>query len=272
MTRLSRNLKKMKIKKENPTKTQSNDSSRFVREKRRSNPTAKFVVLRSNRARKSIQFDIVTIFPDIFSSYLGESLIKRARKNKLLDIRIHDLRDFSLDKRKRVDDRPFGGGPGMVLKIEPVQRAVSNIKYQISRKKVKLKARTILFSTRGNKFDSKAAQRLAKYDQLILICGRYEGVDERAADYVADEEISMGDYVLSGGELPALVLVEAVSRFLPGFLGKLESLEEIKGSYPVYTQPSVFAPAKGAKKWEVPKVLLSGDHKKIQEWRKGRRS
>ena len=220
-----------------------------------------------------LRFDVITIFPNILDSYLNESLIKRARKNKLIDVRVHSLRDFSLDKRRRVDDRPFGGGPGMALKIEPIYRAVRFLKSKISSKggfasggkssKSRVKKRVILFSTRGNKFDSKAAQRLVKYDQLILICGRYEGVDERAADYVADEEISMGDYVLSGGELPALILVEAVSRYLPGFLGKLESLEEIKGSYPVYTQPSVFAPSKLKKKWEVPKVLLSGDHKKI---------
>ena len=226
--------------------------------------------MKIKKERKNIRFDIITIFPDIFDSYLNESLIRRAQKNKLIDVRVHDLRDFSFDKRQRVDDRPFGGGPGMAIKIEPIQRAVSSIKYQVSRKKVKLKTRTILFSIRGKKFDSKVAQRLVKYDRLILICGRYEGVDERVADYVADEEISMGDYVLSGGELPALILTEAVSRFLPGFLGKFESLEEIKGSYPVYTQPSVFTPSKSKKKWEVPKILLSGDHKKIEEWRKGR--
>lgn len=224
--------------------------------------------MKIKKERKNIRFDIITIFPDIFDSYLNESLIRRAQKNKLIDVRVHDLRDFSLDKRKRVDDRPFGGGPGMAIKIEPVYLAVRFLISKIKDKKSKI--RTVLFSTRGKKFDSKVAQRLVKYDRLILICGRYEGVDERVADYVADEEISMGDYVLSGGELPALILTEAVSRFLPGFLGKFESLEEIKGSYPVYTQPSVFTPSKSKKKWEVPKILLSGDHKKIEEWRKGR--
>ena len=126
--------------------------------------------------------------------------------------------------------------------------------------------RTILFSTRGKKLDAKTAKRLSKYKQLILICGRYEGVDERVAKYVADEEISIGDYVLSGGELPAMILIEAVSRFLPGFLGKYESLEEVKGSYPVYTRPEIFKSDK-KHKLPVPKVLLSGDHKKIEEWR-----
>ncbi len=207
-----------------------------------------------------MRFDIVTIFPHIFDSYLNESLIKRAQKRGLIKVAIHNLRDFSTDKHKKVDDRPFGGGPGMVLQLPSIYRAAEKVKIK------KQKTRTILFSTRGKKFDAKIAKRLSKYSQLVLICGRYEGVDERVADYVADEEISMGDYVLSGGELPAMVLIEAVSRFLPGFLGKLESLEEIKGFYPVYSRPEIFK--SGKKKWSVPKVLLSGDHKKIDAWRK----
>jgi tRNA (guanine37-N1)-methyltransferase len=133
--------------------------------------------------------------------------------------------------------------------------------------KKRKKIRTVLFSTRGKKLDAKMARRLAKYDELILICGRYEGVDERVAEHVADEEISIGDFILSGGELPTLVLVEAVSRFVPGFLGKEKSLEETNGSFPTYTRPEVFAPRRGWK-WSVPKVLLSGDHRKIEEWRR----
>lgn len=216
--------------------------------------------------KKKIRFDVITIFPRIFDSYLEESLIKRALKKGLIKIKIHDLRKFSADKHKKVDDRPFGGGPGMVIKIEPLYKAVQFLKSKIRSKEPKV--RVILFSTRGKKFDSKAARRLAKYDRLIMICGRYEGVDERAAKYIADEEISIGDYILSGGEIPALVLIEAISRFIPGFLGKSESLEEIKGSYPVYTRPSVFYPKRDKKvKWAVPKELLSGDHKKINEWR-----
>ena len=148
----------------------------------------------------------------------------------------------------------------MVIQVEPVYRAV-----QCAREK--RRSRVILFSTRGKRFDATVARRLSKYRSLILICGRYEGVDERVATHIADEEISMGDYVLSGGELPALVLMEAVSRFLPGFLGKTESLEELKGSYPVYSRPPVFAPKRGLK-WRVPNVLLSGDHRKIEAWRK----
>ncbi len=214
-----------------------------------------------------MRFDILTIFPEIFDSYFAESILKRAQKNRLITIATHNIRDFTTDKHRKVDDSPYGGGPGMVIKIEPVYKAVQFLKSKIKNQKSKLRTRIILFSTRGKKFDAKIAKRLSKYDRLILMCGRYEGVDERVASYLADEEISVGDFVLSGGELPAMMLVEAVSRFVPGVLGKQESLEEIKGSYPVYTRPPVFI---GKKKtaWSVPKVLLSGDHKKISEWRK----
>src|SRR3989344_1510614 len=159
-----------------------------------------------------MRFDIITIFPKIFSSYFNESLLKRAQKNKLVKIAVHDLRRFAVGKHKKVDDSPYGGGPGMALKIEPIYKVVRKLQTT----NYKQKTRVILFSTRGKKFDAKIAKRLAKYNQLILICGRYEGVDERVAKYIADEEISMGDYVLSGGELPAMVLVDAVSRFIPG--------------------------------------------------------
>jgi tRNA (guanine37-N1)-methyltransferase len=216
------------------------------------------------------RFHLVTIFPDIFDSYLGESLMKRAREKKILSAKVYNLRDFSRDRHRKVDGRPFGGGPGMVLQIEPVWRAVQTIESRIQKSESRRKIRTILFSTRGKRLDEKMAKRLSKYDDLILICGRYEGVDERVAEYVADEEISVGDYVLSGGELPALVLMESVSRFIPGFLGKEESLEEINGSFPTYSRPEVFAPKKG-KKWSVPRILLSGDHKKIKEWRKSKK-
>ncbi len=188
-------------------------------------------------------------------------MLKRAQEKKLVKIAVHDLRAWSTDKHRKVDDRPFGGGPGMVLKIEPIDRAVKSIMRHATRK-----TRVILFSTRGKKLDAKTAKRLAKYDKLIFICGRYEGVDERVAQHVADEEISIGDFVLSGGELPALVALEAVSRFIPGFLGKFESLEELKGSYPVYTRPPRYSPKRG-KSWSVPEVLISGDHAKIKQWR-----
>lgn len=219
-----------------------------------------------------MRFDIITIFPEVFS-YFNESIIKRAREKKLIKINIHNLRDFARDKHKTVDDSPFGGGPGMVLKIEPLYRAVQSIKITLQRglgqRNQRYKKRIILFSTRGKKFTEKEAKRLAKYKQLILICGRYEGVDERVAKKIADEEISIGDFILSGGELPAMMVTDAVSRFIPGVLGKKESLESIKGSYPVYTRPEVFQANKKTK-WQVPKVLLSGDHKKIEKWRKER--
>ena len=216
---------------------------------------------------KTKEIVILTAFPKIFDSYLGESLFKRAIEKKLLKFKIVNLRDFATGKHKKIDDRPFGGGPGMVLMFEPIYKAlkqISNIKFPISKRK-NSKTRIILFSTRGKKLDATMAKKLSKYDRLVLISGRYEGVDERVAEALADEEVSIGDFVLSGGELPALVLSESVARFLPGFLGKLESLEELKGSYPVYTRPEEFK--LGKKKLKVPQVLLSGDHKKIEEWR-----
>ena len=203
----------------------------------------------------------------MFDSYLDESLFKRARAKKIISVRAYDLRAFTKDRHKKVDDRPFGGGPGMVVAVQPVWDAVKKIKSAARKKLKKHKTRVILFSTRGKRLDAVAARRLAAYDDLILICGRYEGVDERVAEHIADEEISIGDYVLSGGEIPALALMEAVSRHVPGFLGKEESLEEINGSFPTYTRPEVFVPAK-KKKWRVPPILLSGDHKKIAAWRK----
>ena len=151
----------------------------------------------------------------------------------------------------------------MVIQVAPVYKAVKKI---IARIKNKNKTRVILFSARGKKLDEKMVSRLVKYERIIMICGRYEGVDERVTKYIADETVSIGDYVLAGGELPAMVLIEAVSRRIPGFLGKLESLETIKGSYPAYTRPETFIPKKG-EKWSVPKVLLEGDHVKIQRWR-----
>ena len=201
-----------------------------------------------------IKFDIITIFPDIFTSYFKESIIKRAQEKHLIKINIHNLRDYTTDKHKTVDDKPYGGGPGMVLMIEPIYKAVKKIKG-------KSKAKVILFSAKGKKFDQKMAKRFSKLDKLIMICGHYEGVDERIAKHIADEEISIGDYILTGGEIPGMIVVDAVTRLIPGVLGKKESLEEIKGSYPVYTRPEIF------NKLKVPKVLLSGNHKKIKEFR-----
>jgi tRNA (guanine37-N1)-methyltransferase len=215
-----------------------------------------------------ISFDVITIFPEMFNSFLKESLIARAQKKGLISIRIHNLRKWTKDRHKTVDDRPFGGGLGMVLKVEPIFKAVKEIK------KGK-RAEVILFTPRGKKFNQKTAYQLSKFKQLILICGRYEGVDERVSKYLADRELSIGEYDLMGGELPAQVLIETVSRLIPGVLGKPQLLKERitkeKGfiEYPQYTRPEVFLPKKGVQ-WRVPKVLLSGHHKKIAEWRQKR--
>jgi len=214
-----------------------------------------------------MEFWVVTAFPHALHSYLNESLFKRAMEKGIVKVHAVDLRKFSLDSHKKIDNKPFGGGPGMVLQIEPIFRAVAHIKRHLARRKKKSRVRTILFSTRGSQFTAAHAKRLRRFDHLIFICGRYEGVDERVATHIADEEISIGEYVLSGGELPALVVTECVSRFMPGFLGKGESLEEVKGSYPAYTRPATFRPKGARRSWAVPKVLLTGNHKKIHEWR-----
>lgn len=217
-----------------------------------------------------VQFDIITIFPNLFDSYLKESFIKKAQEKGLIKIDIHNLRDFTKDKHKTVDDRPFGGGFGMVLKIEPIDKAIKSLKKS---KAAGRRTKVILFTPRGKKFNQKMAYQFSRLKQIIMICGRYEGVDERVAKKIADLELSIGDYDLMGGELPAMVVTETVARLIPGVLGKPELLKERitkkKGfiEYPQYTRPEVFEPKKGVK-WRVPKVLLSGDHKKIEEWRK----
>lgn len=211
-----------------------------------------------------MKFTVITLFPEAFS-YLETSVLARGKKKKAIQVELMQLRDYTnpKDKHKTVDDSPFGGGPGMVLKVEPIYRAVEKIKAKFAKRKKKPRARVVLFSTRGRKLTNEVAKEYAeKYDELILISGRYEGVDERVAEYLADEELSIGDYVLTGGELPAMVTIDAVSRFVPGVLGKMESLEETKGSYPTYTRPAEF------KEWKVPEVLQEGNHKKIEEWRK----
>ena len=207
-----------------------------------------------------MKFDIITIFPEIFTSYFAESLLARAQKKKLIEINIHNLRDWTVDAHKTVDDNPFGGGLGMVMKIDPIYKAVASLKT----KNYKLK--TILFTPRGKKFNQKKAYELSKLNQLIMICGRYEGIDERVGKYLADEQISIGDYDLMGGELPAMIVVETVSRLIPGVIGKDKFLKEhIKDKgfieYPQYTRPEEY------NGWKVPNVLLSGNHKKIAEWR-----
>ena len=214
-----------------------------------------------------LTFDIITIFPKIFDSYLKETFIKKAQEKQLIKINIHNLRKWAKGRHKTVDDRPFGGGLGMVLKVEPIYKAVLSLALH---KKTALhkKRKVILFTPRGKKFNQKLAYQLSKLNQIIMICGRYEGVDERVAKYVASMELSIGDYDLMGGELPAMIVMETISRLIPGVLGKPEFLKERitkdKGfiEYPQYTRPEIF------NRWRVPKVLLSGNHKKIADWRK----
>lgn len=212
-----------------------------------------------------MKFDIVTIFPSMFDCYLGESILKRAQAKKLLDVRVHDLRKWTTDRHQTVDDKPFGGGPGMVMKVEPFARALKDLKI------AKKTTRVILTSASGKPFTQADARRLAKYKRVVILCGRYEGVDERVAEHLADEEISIGPFVLTGGELPAMIMVDVIARHIPGVLGKSESLEEVHGSFPQYTRPEKYRMHMAHGTWrvvKVPEVLMSGDHKKIAEWRR----
>ncbi|MFH1412891.1 MAG: tRNA (guanosine(37)-N1)-methyltransferase TrmD [bacterium] len=208
-----------------------------------------------------MQFNIITIFPEMFSSYFSQSMLKRAQDKKLIKIKIHDLRNWTNDRHKTVDDTPYGGGAGMVMKIEPLYKAIKHIK---GRKKV------ILLSAKGKTWNQQMAKKYSKSDNLVLICGRYEGVDERIK-YFVDEEISVGDYVITGGELGAMIIVDSVSRLIPGVLGNEQSNKDESHSqpgvleYPQYTKPEVFKI--GRKKYAVPKILLSGNHKEIKEWK-----
>lgn len=226
-----------------------------------------------------IKFYIISIFPKVFPPYLGESIIGRAQKEGKIQVECIDLRDFTSDNYKSVDDSPYGGGAGMVMSVEPIYKAVRMIKENISAANPvrRGKPKVILFSARGKQYSQKDAKRLSHYKDIILICGRYEGVDERVSRYIADEIISVGPYVLTGGELPAMILADSITRLLPGVLGNTVSLEEESFAkegyleYPQYTRPAVFANESPliskVKSWRVPKVLLSGNHQKIKEWR-----
>jgi len=226
-----------------------------------------------------IIFDILTIFPKIFDSYLKESFIKKAQEQKLIKIRIHNLRKWAKDRYKSVDAKPYGGGLGMVLKIGPIYKAIKEIEKSVSAKAWarQKKSKIILFTPRGKKFNQKTAYQLSKLKRIIMICGRYEGVDERVAKHIADLKISIGEYDLMGGELPAMVIIETIARLIPNLIGKPEFLKERMTKnggfieYPQYTRPEIFelrSRRNKVIKWRVPKVLLSGNHKKIEEWRK----
>ena len=210
---------------------------------------------------RTLRFDIVSIFPGMFESPFADSIIQRAREEGLLDLRVHDLRDYSLNKHRKVDDTPFGGGVGMVMNVEPIARVIAAIKKEVP------ETRTILLSPGGRPFDQEKAWELSRLPSLTLICGRYEGIDERVRLHFVDEEISIGDYILTGGEIPAMVLVEAISRLVPGVLGDPESIveESFAGDlleYPQYTRPRDY------QGFKVPEILVSGDHKKIRDWQK----
>lgn len=221
----------------------------------------------------AFKIDIITIFPGLFDSFLNETLIARAIKKKIIQIKIHDLRKWARDSHKTVDGRPYGGGAGMVLMVEPIMKAVKQLK------KNSPHARVITMSAKGKQFDQEKARKFSAVKHLIIICGRYEGLDERINQFIADEEVSIGNYVLFGGEIPSMVITEAVTRLLPGAVGKEASIQnesfkklskEEKGvfdvfiEHPQYTRPEIIEI--DGKKRRVPKVLLSGNHKLINEW------
>jgi tRNA (guanine37-N1)-methyltransferase len=215
-----------------------------------------------------MKFHIITIFPEIFESYFNESIVGRAQKNKIAEIKIYDLRQWTRDKHRTVDDRPYGGGAGMVLKPEPIIGAINGI-----RKKTGAKTRSLLTSAKGKAWRQAKAIKYSKYDDIIIVCGRYEGVDERVNKFI-DEDVAVGEFVLTGGEIPAMAIVDSIIRLLPGALGNKDSAFDESHStpgsleYPHYTRPEVIV-ADG-KKHRVPKVLLGGDHKKIEEWRRSK--
>jgi len=237
-----------------------------------------------------MKFHILTIFPDIFSSYFNESILKRAQKENIIKIKIYNLRDWTTDKHKTVDDAPYGGGAGMIMKIDVLYKAISDIKNKISSKPNKkilnakylmLNTKTILSSAKGKTWNQSLARDYSRLTDIIIICGRYEGVDERITDFI-DEEISIGDYVLTGGEIPAMAMVDSITRLLPGVLGNPKSLNEesfsyeqkinrklkienIKLEYPQYTRPEIFVDGDG-REHKVPETLLSGNHAEIKKW------
>jgi tRNA (guanine37-N1)-methyltransferase len=208
-----------------------------------------------------MRFDVFTLFPEVFGPYLESSILLRARQNGLLEVRLHNIRDWATDKHHTTDDMPYGGGGGMVMKPEPIFAAVESVLGSPS------PCPLILMTPQGRVFSQAVAQELARYSHLALLCGRYEGVDERVRQNLVSDEISIGDYVLSGGELPALVVMDALTRLIPGALGDPDGAADDSHAmglleYPHYTRPPEF------RGWSVPEVLVSGDHGKIAHWRR----
>jgi tRNA (guanine37-N1)-methyltransferase len=225
----------------------------------------------AGRAAEPVKFDIITIFPEYFASPLAHGVVARARNRGLLDIQVRDLRNWTYDRHRTVDDRPFGGGEGMLLKPEPLFEAVEAIvPGRAKRAELDPATRVVLLSAQGRRFDQNVAREYAGLERLVLICGRYEGVDERVSEHLADEELSVGDFVLSGGELAAAMVVDVVSRLIPGVLGNEDSSrnESFSGENefvldcPQYTRPAEF------RGWRVPEVLLGGNHEEIKRWRR----
>jgi tRNA (guanine37-N1)-methyltransferase len=208
-----------------------------------------------------MRFEVFTLLPEVFSPYLESSVLQRARARELIEVRFHNIRDYARDKHHTTDDTPYGGGGGMVMKPEPVFDAVASVPGLMGG------APIILLTPQGRVFSQRVADELSRYESIALICGRYEGVDERIREHLATDEISIGDYVLTGGELPALILIDAVSRLIPGVLGDPTGAEDDSHAmglleYPHYTRPPEY------RDWKVPDVLLSGDHAKIAKWRR----
>jgi len=209
-----------------------------------------------------MRFDVLTLFPDMFSGYLGQSILKLAIERRLVDVQLHDIRSWSRDKHRKVDDRPFGGGPGMVIRVEPVVECVEAVQ------KLDEPGRLILLTPAGRRLDQPLVEKLAQRERLLLLCGRYEGFDQRVSDILQPLEISIGDFILGGGEVAAMVVIDAVARLIPGVLGDEQSNKDdsFSGSGRLlecaqYTRPRVY------RGHQVPEVLLSGDHKKIAQWR-----
>ena len=214
-----------------------------------------------------MQFEVFTLLPEVFPPYLESSILQRAQQRGLVDVRVHNIRDYTHDKHHTTDDTPYGGGGGMVMKAEPVFEAIEAVLGLEPGRLQPPGIPVILLDPQGRVFNQRVAEELSRYERIALLCGRYEGVDERIRQHLVTDEISIGDYVLTGGELPALILIDAVSRLIPGVLGDPTGAEDDSHSmglleYPHYTKPSEY------RGWKVPEVLLSGDHAKIEKWRR----
>ena len=214
-----------------------------------------------------MQFEVFTLLPEVFPAYLESSILQRARQRGLIDVRVHNIRDYTHDRHHTTDDTPYGGGGGMVMKPEPVFEAVESVLGISSSPAQPTPVPVILLTPQGRVFTQRVAEELSRHERIALLCGRYEGVDERIREHLVTDEISIGDYVLTGGELPALMMIDAISRLLPGVLGDPTGAEDDSHSmglleYPHYTRPPEF------RGWKVPDILLSGDHAKIEKWRR----